>query len=793
MELRRYVQIMLLYRWQLILIPVVAALVGLAATYAMSRRYVGVATVQLLPNEVEPRAMTFRDQDGAAGGPGPVAIGLRDPTELLAHGVAEQLASRDVAKSISDQLGLEQLPAPQGWDAVRAWVRARLQDVWALLRYGYAVQKPKSEATLDSVQNALRVLPVRGSYYLKVQATWADPKVASDMANAAAQAVLERGRQLARASAAERRQFLEQQLTEARARMESARVALLQYSQSADVSPGGESVRAAVNTLEGARAQLRESGLALAEAKRRQQATAQELAAQSARSGQQGTTPNPAHTAMQEQVASLQQEVAALERRSPRAAVDAQISVDAALAEARTRLAQAESALAQAQPEMVTTQTQTTESSGPGTTTSTTRATVANPAHSALVEHVAALQQEVVALELRSGRVSEEARRERERALADARGRLSEVNRQISATLPTLGSDHGPNPVYQDLERQRHGLQQEVAGLEATSGQYIEAARVAHEQTLAEARKRHQAAVDQLAQLNQLVTTTQTTDQAAQGPTRSTTQTSGLHPVYQTLQDRVAALRQEVAALETRREQAGQVAQTQTDQSLADARTRLVEAQRQLASTPALIGTPPVIATLEQQAAQLAVEVQGLETRVAEAQAQVQAQEQALRQTMGHDATLNGLAQELTVANETYRQRATAWQDAMLEEARTINQLRVIDPATPPVYPSAPIKLYWMLIGAAAGLLVATVLVFVRANTDLSLRSAEEAEGVLELPFLGNVPAVVVVPPAQLSEQRPRPLLGWRQGAPASGQRSLLGGGAETRDADQRSPDQRDA
>jgi uncharacterized protein involved in exopolysaccharide biosynthesis len=532
MELRRYLGILGAYRWPLILIPAIAALVALGATYVISPRYVGTAVVQLIPEEIEPRTITLRSQDG----PSNVAIGLKDPTELLSQSIIESLSSHEVAARVTADLKLNELPPPQGWAAFKSQVRELLDDAWALLRYGYVSHKPREQATIDRVGQSLDATLVRGSYYMEVYATWRDPQTASSMANAAVQAVLQHARQVASASAAEQRQFLETQRLEAKKQVDAARAALLDYSSRNTIVPG-VSVRSAVAALDQARA----------------------------------------------------------------------------------------------------------------------------------------------------------AQRQNELALLDARRRLT-------------------------LAKQQNGSLQPDA------------------------------------------VTRVTTDQTAPPSTSMSSRTISPNPTYQSLQDRVSTLAQEVAALETRQEQAGT---NQNDQALAEARSRLAEAQQQLAATDPNItivqesssqseaqsseeitSSPnPVFQSVQRDALVLEQQVGGLESQRSGLQADVQRREQDVHNLVVSDGRLEALNQDLALASDTYSRRTTEWYNALLEEARPVAPIRLINPATAPVYPAYPIKIFWALIGLAAGLAAAVVLVFVRYNTDISLRTTAEAEAILELPLLALVPS----------------------------------------------------
>jgi uncharacterized protein involved in exopolysaccharide biosynthesis len=354
MELRRYLSILGAYRWPLILIPAIAALIALGATYVISQRYVGTALVQLIPEQVEPRTISLRDQEGGSN----VALGLKDPTELLSQSIIESLSSHEVAARVTADLKLNELPPPQGWDAFKSQARQLLDDAWALLRYGYVTHKPIEDATIDRVGQSLDAELVRGSYYMEVYASWRDPQTASSMANAAVDAVLQHAREVASASAAEQRKFLEAQRLEAKKQVDAARTALLDYSSGNTVVQGA-SIGAAVVALDQARAALRQNELALIDARQRlaraklqnseippdvvTQITSNQPGPSTSMTSQT-TSPNPVYQSLQDHVAILAQEIAALETRVGQPGSTSQD--DQALAEARSRLAQAQQQLA---------------------------------------------------------------------------------------------------------------------------------------------------------------------------------------------------------------------------------------------------------------------------------------------------------------------------------------------------------------------------------------------------------------------------------------------------------------
>lgn len=441
MELRRYLAIVAPYRWLLVVVPLVAALVAFAASYAVKPRFVSVAIVQLIPDEIEPQTVSLRSQDG----PSTVALGLRDPTALLAQGTIESLGSREVAQIIVDDLGLAPAPPPTGWEAAKAAVRGAAQDSWTWLRFGYIARPSPQGALTEAVSGAVQADLIRGSYYMQLAATWDDPHAATDLANASVTALVTHSRRVAAKAAAERRRFIEAQMTEAKRRVDDARRRLLDYSGANGVV-AAESVRAALAGLDADQASQRENERALSEARRRQAVAQEQLAAAAptaesvqtaegrlapAGGSVRATAPNPAYAALQTRVAELRQEVGGLEAGLAELPEGQRAERDRALAETRQRLAVAEGQLRATSP---TVQTVQTTDGAASQSSSTTRTTAPNPLQQTLQERVYALGQEVAALEARQAGLAGavRARDQLLRQLTAQDGQLAALSQELS-------------------------------------------------------------------------------------------------------------------------------------------------------------------------------------------------------------------------------------------------------------------------------------------------------------------------------------------------------------------------
>jgi uncharacterized protein involved in exopolysaccharide biosynthesis len=302
-----------------------------------------------------------------------------------------------------------------------------------------------------------------------------------------------------------------------------------------------------------------------------------------------------------------------------------------------------------------------------------------------------------------------------------------------------------------------------------------QAAQRENERSLSETRRRQAVALEQLAGVAPMVESAQTAEGqvvAADGSVRATVP----NPAYQAMQARVAELRQEVAGLAAGLTDLPAELRPERDRALTEARQRLAVAEDQLRATSPTVQTvqtadstasrsstttrtsaPNLVhQTLQEQAYALQQEAATLEVRQSELAQEVRRQEQALRQMTAQDGQLAALGQDLALASEAYSNRTAQWYDALFEEARPVTQIRLIDPAVAPLYPAYPIKIQWALIGAVAGLVLATALIFLRHATDVAVRSVADAEAALDLPLL------TVLPTPRAAARGDRP--GWRWG-----------------------------
>lgn len=100
------------------------------------------------------------------------------------------------------------------------------------------------------------------------------------------------------------------------------------------------------------------------------------------------------------------------------------------------------------------------------------------------------------------------------------------------------------------------------------------------------------------------------------------------------------------------------------------------------------------------------------------------------------------LMREQRVDEEIYVMLRTKYEEMRITEAMKVSDVYVIDRATVPEVPVKPRKLLNTAIAAFLGLFVAVGIAFVMEYIDISFRTQEEVERLLDLPVLGVVPDI---------------------------------------------------
>jgi non-specific protein-tyrosine kinase len=124
--------------------------------------------------------------------------------------------------------------------------------------------------------------------------------------------------------------------------------------------------------------------------------------------------------------------------------------------------------------------------------------------------------------------------------------------------------------------------------------------------------------------------------------------------------------------------------------------------------------------------------------------AQIQQTQQAIDKigtpgTTAQEAELTRLQAELTQFRQSYASLLQSYENIRVAEAGSISNIVIVEPAAMPTVPVRPKTLLNTALAAVVGLMLAVGVVFLIEYLDDSVRSAEQASQVLQLPVIGTI------------------------------------------------------
>ena len=214
------------------------------------------------------------------------------------------------------------------------------------------------------------------------------------------------------------------------------------------------------------------------------------------------------------------------------------------------------------------------------------------------------------------------------------------------------------------------------------------------------------------------------------------------NPALESLEGKLAVNQVELAGLkETHTDSHPRVRSLQAEIEQSKARIAELQAQVRATDTTSL---NQVYQTLDEKhltagAEKASLEAQGLALRDV-----IGRYDREIPELADNQAELDRLELQLSTLEDNYSQASREYQEARLATFQQISEIRVLHPATPPVYPVGPIKIYYAGAAFSMGLLTAVLLLLVREYMDRRIRTVEDLMDVIDLPVLGTVPHAVL-------------------------------------------------
>ena len=205
MELHSYVATLKPYWKAIIIAPIVAGLLALAATYVFTK-YSATTTFVVLPQEADPRTFSLAGEDDQTTAP----LDSRNTAQVVTRDTIEQIVGRPNAVMVVEELGLDQkqpITNPIQW--FKSVGRKTKNVVLDFVRYGTYRQKPRFEAAVDAVHGSLTGKQVEDTYVVKITAIASTSTVARDIANTSVQTYIQSAQDQRALRLKERREHLE--------------------------------------------------------------------------------------------------------------------------------------------------------------------------------------------------------------------------------------------------------------------------------------------------------------------------------------------------------------------------------------------------------------------------------------------------------------------------------------------------------------------------------------------------------------------------------------------------------
>lgn len=231
MEFYRIWRILVDNKHLVIWLPLIALIVGLAATYVLPEQYESTALVLARPVE----EIKFASGAGEKKEIRDFPVNLSAPIDAPSKTYMEVIKSPAVAVKIVEALRLDVKPVKtdQTWleqlkDNVKTWLKATMRTTRNYFKYGRDIPATPFELALEDLDN-LAVAVRKDTYAFDITYRSSNPQEAADVANMAAEIFLENSSDAYKRESGRTRLFFEDQLKDSRKALEAARLAIQSY------------------------------------------------------------------------------------------------------------------------------------------------------------------------------------------------------------------------------------------------------------------------------------------------------------------------------------------------------------------------------------------------------------------------------------------------------------------------------------------------------------------------------------------------------------------------------------
>lgn len=230
MEFRKFIKIILCYKFFIGLMCLSAVVTAVALTYVVPEKYISSTTVLIRPQkslDIVPKREEILN----------FPISYFTPVETASKTYTEIIKSRNIAERIVRQIDLGKSGEEEGSGLLYLWKRTKnkvkqlIFKSWTFLKYGRILDGDALSDAITSVQQGLSVKPTKETYLFEIEAEARNPQVSAAIANTAAQAFLEYLQESGEVENVKARELSREKINFSRKKLEKARNAVIEFKK----------------------------------------------------------------------------------------------------------------------------------------------------------------------------------------------------------------------------------------------------------------------------------------------------------------------------------------------------------------------------------------------------------------------------------------------------------------------------------------------------------------------------------------------------------------------------------
>jgi len=223
-----------------------------------------------------------------------------------------------------------------------------------------------------------------------------------------------------------------------------------------------------------------------------------------------------------------------------------------------------------------------------------------------------------------------------------------------------------------------------------------------------------------------------------QSETYISSETITTNPIVQQLQNNLASLEIQLPTLSEKYGK-GSPQVTEVEIKIKETKNKISEKVAEIVGSK-VSARNPIYQNLLSQIVTLETNIISLDTKIEATSKTIKEYEKRLEKLPEKELQLARLERAVKVSENIYLLLLEKYQEARINEAMELGNMRIIDKALTPDNPIKPNKKLNLAIGGILGLMLGVMLLFFMEYMDNTIKNTEDVERILNLPILGVIP-----------------------------------------------------